>query len=77
MEVTWWWLSFVKDDTFAGVAIVRGDGVITASQRAWELDINPGGQVAGWPLDVIPPTEWRNRLLSRDEVTLLELELES
>lgn len=55
----WWWLSFVdpgrpEGDRFLGVAIVPGGNVIQASQFAWTLGINPGGQVAGFPLPSTP-----------------------
>jgi len=73
-DTQWWWLSFAEDDGFRGVAIVQGQDMAAAIARAHLLKINPGGQVAGWPipeefLDQHVPGEFRNRLLSRQEVT--------
>lgn len=70
----WWWLSFACEDTGKnlGVAIVFGVGVEGATEEAWRLGINPGGQVLGGAINPrffeshIEP-EWLNRLLSREE----------
>lgn len=71
----WWWLSFVDPEKpdgqrFLGVAIVEGSGVASASIKAHELGVNPGGAVKGIPLtgDALPSAELRNRLLSIDEL---------
>lgn len=72
----WWWLSFCDPDRpkgtqFLGVAIIQGYDIIEASQRAWALGCNPGGEVMG--LDItrgihtIPPKD-RGRLLDKDEI---------
>jgi hypothetical protein len=51
--------------------------VVEASQRAWDLGINPGGEVLGHPLDVHSlrgvPKKWRERLLSADDLDRLEI----
>ena len=73
--IRWWWLSFADPkrpagEQFLGVAIVQGLDVVTAALVAHRLGINPGGQVAGIPLDDdrIPGPEYRERLLSRREL---------
>lgn len=46
-----WWLSFVGDEGFRGIAIVRGVGDIDeAIKAAWVAGCNPGGEVQGMPL---------------------------
>jgi hypothetical protein len=71
----WWWLSFVDPEKpdgqrFLGVAIVEGSGVASASIKAHELGVNPGGAVKGVPLagDDLPSVELRNRFLNLDEL---------
>ena len=73
--LAWWWLSFVDSEKpeghgFLGVAIVEGSGVASASIKAHELGVNPGGAVKGIPLagSDVPSVELRNRLLSIDEL---------
>lgn len=44
------WLSFVKDDKFAGVAIVEANDVADASRKCWQLGCNPGGQVLSFEI---------------------------
>lgn len=75
-EPGWWWLSFADESPpqgrgFLGVAIVEGYGVASAAERAHELKINPGGSVQGTKLvgDGVPAPEFRNKLLSRDELS--------
>lgn len=74
-----WWLSFTdpsrpKGDQFLGVAVVEAIGHHHALRQTHILGINPGGEVAGWgPIPVgSVATEWRNRLLSRDEAEALQ-----
>jgi len=68
----WHYLSFATDCEFLGAAIVRAHGVITATQRAADLGINPGGEVMCQPIPrkEVPrvPADLRNRLLSAEEV---------
>lgn len=78
-----WWLSFINPDltpppdeqrpggvSFLGVAIVEASNLMSAVRESHRLGCNPGGQVQGsgpmplWAVGV----EWRNRLLSYDEV---------
>jgi hypothetical protein len=70
----WWYLSFVSDDdVFLGVAIVQGQGLITAVRRAHRLKINPGGQLMGLEIPDISlvPEEARERLLSKADLERL------
>ncbi len=66
----WFYLSFA-DDGFIGAAIVIADDIESAARTCWELGINPGGQVLGCnlPGSAVPDQSFRNRLLSRKEVT--------
>jgi hypothetical protein len=65
----WFWLSF-SDGGFLGANIVQGEDMAAAAARSHLLGINPGGQVVGMPIDDVDkfPAEFRNRLLSKDEV---------
>jgi hypothetical protein len=77
-EPQWWWLSFVdpdrpEGDRFLGVVIVEARGPTTATQRAHDLGINPGGEVAIVPLPGPPRPEDRERLLTRAEVQAIKL----
>jgi hypothetical protein len=63
----WWWLSFADDEAppgerFRGVCIVPGGNIVQATQTAWDLGINPGGQVAGWPLEHEPYPRYVGKL---------------
>lgn len=72
-----WWLSFCDVDKpageqFLGVAIVRAGGPVSAMQRAWDLGINPGGEVMNYQLPDDAAARVRpymDRLLSREEIT--------
>ena len=39
------WLSFVKDDKFAGVVVTEADGIAEATAKCWRNGVNPGGEV--------------------------------
>ena len=81
-----WWLSFVDTDKsdppgeqvpggggFLGVVIVEATDEVSAVTRAWELKINPGGQVGilgPIPQDVYGPLV-RDRLLTAEEAQAL------
>jgi len=70
----WWWLSFARPNEFVGVAIVQGQGMVTAIDRANRLRLNPFDcEVAGWeiPPENVPPVEARDRLLSKVELQRL------
>lgn len=65
-----WWLSFADERGFLGAALVEGFTIVDAAQLAWELKINPGGQVAGWiisPADYAIYAPHKHRLLSEAE----------
>lgn len=75
----WWWLSFCDTERpageqFLGVAIVEAPNVPMATVRAWDLGVNPGGQVAAYdvPAGHLPAVEWRDRLLTRAEAEALQ-----
>lgn len=71
----WFWLSFVDPTKpqglrSLGIAVVEGYDFLGAIQRAWDLGINPGGEVAGYEVtegDGLPAAEYRNRLVSPEE----------
>jgi hypothetical protein len=69
----WWWLSFVNpgDERFLGVCVVKRHSFVAAVQRAHQLGINPGGQVAGQvlPEGEEPPEALRDKLVA-DRTTL-------
>lgn len=69
-EECWWWLSFVDRDenAFLGVCIVRGGGVLEAATNARLIGCNPGGEVAAYPIERLPPEKYRNRLLTEGEL---------
>ena len=79
--MNWWWLSFCDPDRpagdrFVGGCFVQGRDVGCAVRRAWQLGCNPDGEVAGLPfsdeaMDGIGP-EWRERLLSDEDVDALD-----
>jgi len=79
-----WWLSFTDPDiaetipedeqrpggpSFLGACVVAAVGEASAVSRAWELGINPGGQVmvmGPFPQSTFAP-QYRDRLLTADE----------
>jgi Fe2+ transport system protein FeoA len=78
--MTTFWLSFedpeaLSDKTFLGVAIFDMDeskrklSVLEIVQRAWELGINPGGQVSVVEIGPIPD-EHKNKLITDHELLL-------
>jgi len=68
-----WYLSFVDKTGFRGGAFIVEADYVEAIRKAWRLGINPGGEVGGIPCDPLPPTEWVERLLTREEVESNEL----
>lgn len=66
----WFYCSFADDDGFRGAVVVEAHGLATACQRCYELGCNPGGQLFAVPINPgnEPPVEFRNRLLSKDDV---------
>jgi hypothetical protein len=69
-----WWLSFADPDLpegsqFLGVLIIQGPSLEAVITRSHVLELNPGGQIAAQgpiPAKYIA-TEWRDRLLSKEE----------
>ena len=78
MTYTWWWLSFIDPEhpvgeKFLGAVILQaGPTIESAAKQAWHAGLNPGGEVAGriCPNDLLPPEEYRGRLLDREQATL-------
>lgn len=72
-EPSWWWLSFVGDDGFLGVAIVRACDPVTAVCNAHVLGVNPGGEVCAAPLlPEMKVPEWaREKLLNREQCEIV------
>lgn len=67
----WYLLSFALGDRFLGITIVRAHGTVTATRRAHELGVNPGGQVASYTFDRTsnPPAEIFQKLVTdKDDV---------
>lgn len=78
MSRWWWWLSFADDtkpqgSQWLGCTVVCAPDFMAAILRAHMLRINPGGQVAGWPVAPVgvppPPAALRNKLV-RDKTQL-------
>lgn len=83
LEAPWWYLSFCdtgkpKGTQFLGACVVQAWGMVQAAEKAWDEMCNPGGEVKGFeiPADKIGlvPMEWRNRLMSREEMKEIGLE---
>lgn len=64
-----WYLSFVDNSGFLGACVVEASTWKVAIRNAWELGINPGGEVV---LVLIPEHAYYNlpinRLMSRQEL---------
>lgn len=61
-----WYLSFAGEEGWRGCCHVSGTDIVTATARAHELGINPGGEVRGWDLGDAPvPIEYRDILLDK------------
>ena len=68
--MTRFWLSFVRDSVFTGACIVEAVDLQSAITRAWDLGINPGGEVASVSLlesDIVHPS-WMNTLLDKKTI---------
>lgn len=71
----WWWISFASADLpegqqLQGVAVVQAGSLPKALTTCWNLGINPGGEALSLqiPSQHVPAREFRNRLLTREEV---------
>lgn len=70
--MSFWYLSFVKDGHFSGACVVQGDELADAIRTAWRLEINPGGEVLGVPLDKARETILpHNILFNREQLEAL------
>ena len=71
----YYYLSWAEEDNWLGGAYVLAYGPVTARLRCSAMGINPGGECMiirvpdAWPL---PPTEYRNRLLNREELLTID-----
>lgn len=68
------WLSFVNETGFAGVAIVDAPDIAAAIKHCWDLDINPGGEVSASTIEdnfPIRPDEMNRLITSKEEATQL------
>lgn len=63
-----YYLSFADEDGFRGGVFIEAHGVVSAAEKASELGINPGGEVACWGPVPPPVDSAMNRLLSKEEV---------
>ncbi len=70
----YYWLSFAEETGFLGVVIVQAESYDQALQKAWELEINPGGNVLGGLMVEVPSEKWHDRLLNRKMLKEMELE---
>ncbi len=67
----WYWLSYADEEGFNGVVIVEGADFLSAVNNCINKGLRPekGGQVTGCVIDPeMFPTEYKNRLLSQEEV---------
>lgn len=71
----WFWLSFADPNLptgtqFLGAAIVKAQGVATATEQSNLRGINPGGEIqfTELPLNAVPNPKYINRLLSKAEI---------
>lgn len=74
---SWWWLSFVDPgaNRFLGGALIRADDMQEAINEAWIRGINPGGEVRGVEVERLPRERWRNRLLQKEEIREMEIDM--
>lgn len=66
-----YYLSFADETGFLGAVFIEAHGIVTATEKAHELGINPGGEVACWGPVPPPVDEGMNRLLSKEEVSTI------
>ena len=71
---SWWYFSFADDKGFLGGLFIKTHGVITGTIKARQQKMNPGGEVRAMPCpdeSKLPPEEFRNRLLTKEEMLFL------
>jgi hypothetical protein len=68
-KTAFWYLSYA-DVKFNGGVIVRAFGFVHACQRARDLQINPGGEIRGFPCppEHVPAAKYLDKLLSQAEL---------
>jgi hypothetical protein len=62
------YLSFADKTGFLGGAFIPQTDIIEATHEAWQLGINPGGEVLAVGPIMLPPPEWVGRLLTKEEI---------
>lgn len=72
----WYWLSFCdphkpEGEQFLGVCIVCAHGPMSAVKTTHHLKINPGGEVRIYTIGNQDPGEFKNKLLNKAGVALL------
>ncbi len=72
-SLPYFWLSFVGDEGFRGVVIMRGRSDIDCIRRSHALGINPGGQVLSCEMlpEFEPPAKATNKLLTKEDLERL------
>lgn len=70
----WWWLSFADEEKLRGIVIVQAPSFLLAVAESHRLQINPHGEVRGFPFpsELTPPEQFRNRCLTREEAEELD-----
>ena len=67
----WHYCSFAGEEGFRGAVVLQAHGIIECAIRARSLGANPGGELLAVPIEdesILPPEQFRNRLLSKEEV---------
>lgn len=70
----WMLLSFANVEGFLGGAVVYASDVSDAADKAWDMGINPGGEVLAFPIPeaFTIPDRFQKKLLTRDECNELD-----
>src|SRR5580658_1300853 len=72
-----WLLSFSKgkfsEGKWLGGIIIKAHGITDAMFKTHQLKINPGGEMMAIeiPDEKVPPAEWHDQLLTRDQMDFL------
>jgi hypothetical protein len=69
----WYYLSFAdpnkpKGTQFLGAIVIEASDAKDAIWRTHLIGENPGGEVMTWEIDILPPEEYRARLLSLEDI---------
>lgn len=68
MKTELFYLSFGTEAGWLGAVFVEAQDFKAAVRRAWDLGINPGGEVLGFVDERPIDRRWWNRVLTRAEV---------